>query len=143
MTDDSTAVNDDNGDNKDKEGEKNRKRDKAKKILLSSKNKLKNIINKKKDHAKKNTIMELDNNLEKPDSTVDKSIKSEPKTCDVLIPYTCFRMDRFYYWPPDPTFSKAEKLSLDKIESIIDDDSIFFSSRQSDNVDENDSYGTF
>ena len=143
MSDGSTAVSDDSDDNKDNEGVKNRKRDKAKKMLASSKNKLKNIIINKRDGAQKNSTTELDSNLQNSDSTLDKSVINEPKTCDVLVPYTRFRMDRFYYWPPDPIFSKAENLSLEKIESITDNDSIFFSFEQSNNVDENDSYGTF
>jgi len=52
-------------------------------------------------------------------------------------------MDRFYYWPPDPSFSNARKFSPEKIASVQDDDNIVFSTKQTDVSEGNDSYGTF
>jgi hypothetical protein len=41
-----------------------------------------------------------------------KSSKVPLEPREVVVPYTRIRTERFYYWPPDPTVSKATPIAL-------------------------------
>lgn len=41
-----------------------------------------------------------------------KASKAPLEPREVVVPYTRIRTERFYYWPPDPTVSKATPVAL-------------------------------
>jgi len=107
----------------------NSKVQKARDILSRSKLKFSRVRTKK--DTEKSALVQPQIEISQPNLNVnamsaDDSIKKEVATCNVLVPYGRSRVDRFYYWPPDPSFSSSKQLSCEDINSMTEDDTVVF-----------------